>query len=182
MPWDICDTYIPRSPEIKRHAMTKHHKDEMQLGQPSDCLIAQARNERGGRSKLKGEITPESTLLVAIKVLTAWLKTRINGAGNKAVPKQHCEQVLHLWLTLLATSALDTWWSKDLVWSWCWSAVWWCEWSAVFWMTVETEPLPWQNIWLAAAIPCKGIARAIRHISKQFKIFTNVSLTRIQIF
>ena len=45
--------------------------DQMQLGQPSDCLIAQARNERGGRSKLKGEITPESTLLVAIKVLTA---------------------------------------------------------------------------------------------------------------
>ena len=57
---------------------------------------------------MKGEITPESILLVATRVLADLLKTRINGAGNKAVPKQHCAQVLHLWFTLLATSALDT--------------------------------------------------------------------------
>ena len=55
-----------------------------------------------------GENSPNSTALVATNVLTSWLKTKLIGAGNKAVPKQHWAQVLHLWFKLLAVSALDT--------------------------------------------------------------------------
>ena len=161
--------------------MSMHHKDELQLEQPLGCSIDQARKERGGRSKFRGEIAPMRTVLVATKMLGSWLKTKLIGAGNKAVPKQHCAQVLHLWFTLLATSALDTWWSEGLVWPWWWSSTWWCEWSAVLLLTVETIPVPWQKIWVDAAIPCNGIARESRHITKTLRVFTSYSLTRFLI-
>ena len=55
-----------------------------------------------------GENSPKSTALVATNVLTSWLKTKLIGVSNKAAPKQHWAQVLHLWFKLLAVSALDT--------------------------------------------------------------------------
>ena len=50
---------------------TIHHENELQFTQPLDCVIAQARKKRGGRSKLKGENAPKSTVLVATKVLAS---------------------------------------------------------------------------------------------------------------